>query len=196
MRKISPSVNPPLGSFREYTNFILTDSLILCINSEQCSSSGHSSSGGSSSFPHDIKTQSGLTSLYNSRVVSSQVVERPLASSGGSGGSFGSVRVGVANAAGVKTSMSGKSNCATHSGVVVTTSDNKQYLVHKGSGYGKTSQTVVTDAKHMSSNWKPVGQSKNVAGKATVSDYVKAGGSSYALKGGNCHDATTNMKKL
>ena len=26
--------------------------------------------------------------------------------------------------------------------------------MHKGSGYGKSSQTVVVDAKHMSSNWK------------------------------------------
>ena len=31
------------------------------------------------SFPHDIKTKSGLTKLYNQKVVSVQPVERPLA---------------------------------------------------------------------------------------------------------------------
>lgn len=36
----------------------------------------------------------------------------------------------------------------------LTTESGNQYLVHKGSGYGKSSQTVVVDAKHMSSNWK------------------------------------------
>lgn len=39
--------------------------------------------GAQGSFPHDIKTQSGLTQLYNERVVSQEKVTRPLDSSGG-----------------------------------------------------------------------------------------------------------------
>lgn len=36
----------------------------------------------------------------------------------------------------------------------ITTANGKQYLVHKGPGFGKSSQTVVTDARHMSDKWK------------------------------------------
>ena len=36
----------------------------------------------------------------------------------------------------------------------VTTAAGEQYLVHKGPEFGKSSQTVVVDAGHMSSNWK------------------------------------------
>ena len=37
--------------------------------------------------------------------------------------------------------------------IKVTTESGSQYLVHKGPNYGKPSQTVVTDAQHMSSKW-------------------------------------------
>ena len=146
------------------------------------------------SFPHDIKTQSGLTSLYNKRVVSSQAVERPLAAS--KGGQYGNTAMGAANAVGITTSYSGRPGQATHSGSLVTTSDGSQYLVHKGDGFGKSSDTVVVDAKHMSKNWTPVGSSKDVGGRASVSHYVKAGGQDYHLRGGNCHNATRNMQNL
>ena len=37
-----------------------------------------------------------------------------------------------------------------HTGVVATTSNGNRWLIHKGYGYGKSSSTVITDAKHMS----------------------------------------------
>ena len=36
---------------------------------------------------------------------------------------------------------------------VTTETPGQQLLIHKGSGYGKSSQTVVVDAKHMSNKW-------------------------------------------
>ncbi|XP_071324353.1 uncharacterized protein [Trachinotus anak] len=42
----------------------------------------------------------------------------------------------------------------SHSGVRVTLADGTQWLVHKGKDYGISSQTVVTDARHMSENWE------------------------------------------
>jgi hypothetical protein len=126
--------------------------------------------------------------------VSSQAVERPLA--GQKGGQYGKSAISAANAFGVTTSYSGKPDQATHSGSLATTSDGSQYLVHKGDGFGKSSDTVVVDAKHMSKNWQPVGQSRDVGGRASVSDYVKAGGKDYHLRGGDCHDATRNMQNL
>ena len=36
----------------------------------------------------------------------------------------------------------------------ITTANGKKYLVHKGPDYGKCSDTVVTDACHMSNKWK------------------------------------------
>lgn len=149
---------------------------------------------GNKNFPHDIKTQSGLTTLFNERVISSQPVERPLKGPGG--GKFGQGAIAAANFVGIKTSHSGKNDRATHSGSLVTTSDGKQYLVHKGDGFGKSSNTVVTDAKHMSSKWKPAGPTTNVAGRASISDFVKAGGKDYNVRGKNCHNATSKMQNL
>jgi hypothetical protein len=146
------------------------------------------------SFPHDIKSKSGLTNLYNKRVVSSQAVERPLA--GKTDLRPGKTAIGAANAFGITTSYSDQKTRATHSGSLVTTSDGSRYLVHKGDGFGKSTDTVVVDAKHMSNNWKPVGASQDVGGRATVSDYVKAGGKDYHLRGANCHNATRNMQNL
>ena len=36
----------------------------------------------------------------------------------------------------------------------VTLHDGSKCLVHKGDGYGLTSQTVVVDARHMSAEWE------------------------------------------
>jgi len=94
---------------------------------------GSKSGGGSHAF--DIGTKSGLTSLYNERVVSAEKVTRPLDSFGGKSG-------------------------IPHAGVRVTTESGNQYLVHKGSNFGKSSQTVVVDAKHMSSQWTGHGDQK------------------------------------
>lgn len=145
-----------------------------------------------SSIPaHDIKTKSGLNQLYNKKVVSAQAVERPL--SGLNGGKIGKFGVGIANSFGIRTSISRKNDRATHSGVLVTTSDGNKYLVHKGDGYGINSQTVVVDANHMRNKWKNVGPSTNVGRKHNIGNYVQAGGKDYRYRGGNCHDATKKM---
>lgn len=36
----------------------------------------------------------------------------------------------------------------------VTLEDDTKWLVHKGDGYGISSQTVVVAARHMANNWK------------------------------------------
>ncbi|XP_028407093.1 uncharacterized protein LOC114529473 [Dendronephthya gigantea] len=152
------------------------------------------SSGHGGSFPHDIRTKSGLTNLYNKQVVSSQPVERPLDAF--NGGRIGRVGVLGANAAGISTSYSGQRDRAMHSGTLITTSDGGKWLVHKGKE-GKSFDTVVTDAKHMHPDtWRPAGPQQNVGGRASVSDFVKAGGAKYDVRGANCHDATRNMQKL
>ncbi len=61
----------------------------------------------SRTLPHDIRTQSGLTQLYNRRVTSAQRVRRPLGN--------GQHMLGD----------------LSHSGVVVTTNDGGRWLVHK-----------------------------------------------------------------
>ena len=81
------------------------------------------------------------------------------------------------------------------SGVIVTTNDGKKDLVHKGSGYGKSSQTVVTDARHMSNAWRNMDNAKSVNGKS-VGDFVKAGGKNYNLLLNNCHHARKKMHSL
>lgn len=67
-------------------------------------------------------------------------------------------------------------------------------MVH-GDGFGKSSQTVVVDAKHMGESWKNVSKSTSGNGK-NVGAFVKAGGKDYKIRGGNCHDANDNMKNL
>lgn len=36
----------------------------------------------------------------------------------------------------------------------VTLADGTQYLIHKGENYGDASNTVVTQARHMSTRWE------------------------------------------
>lgn len=81
-----------------------------------------------------------------------------------------------------------------HSGVVVTTDSSDRWLVHKGSGYGKSSETVVTNAKHMSGDWQSGGV-RSVQPGTRVADYVKAGGSDYNVAFNNCHGASRRMMK-
>lgn len=112
----------------------------------------------------------GLTNLYNSKVTKVESYSRPLS--------------GVLGKIGIK-----------HTGVVATTQNGGRYLIHKGPGYGKASSTVVTDAKHMSSQWKKTG-SKETSGK-TISDLMKAGyvDRPYGVGGGKkiCWDASRNI---
>lgn len=120
---------------------------------------------------------------HNERVVNAEKVERPKASfsSSSSGGGSGQ-------------SAKDLPFYMKHSGTKVTTDAGNQYLVHKGRGYGKSSQTVVTDARNMSSAWN-VTATKDVT-NAKVGDYVKAGGSTYGLVHDNCHHASGRMMKL
>ncbi|KAG7218234.1 hypothetical protein INR49_020543 [Caranx melampygus] len=129
-----------------------------------------SSSGGGGSPPNHSFDLSGssLTRLYNSPVHHAERMKRPLE---GTSSWFGPI---------------------SHSGVRVTLEDGRQYLVHKGDGYGRSSQTVVTDARHMSSAWEPV-SSRDFQGTRTVSDFVRAGGSNYNLFTDNCHLGSRRM---
>ena len=76
----------------------------------------------------------------------------------------------------------------------VTTDKGNQYLIHKGPSYGKSSDTVVTDAKHMSSKWQNV-RSRDTDGTNNVGSYVKTGGKDYELITGNCIGAANKMYK-
>ncbi|KAK3105291.1 hypothetical protein FSP39_021730 [Pinctada imbricata] len=82
-----------------------------------------------------------------------------------------------------------------HNGVVATTKDGGRWLIHKGPGYGKSSDTVVTNAKHMSSQWKPAG-SKSARDGTTIGGLVKAGlaNKKYNLWNAKCWDATDGRK--
>ncbi|XP_043973372.1 uncharacterized protein LOC122831334 [Gambusia affinis] len=127
-----------------------------------------SSSGGSTGpFSYDL-SGSDLTELYNKRVHLAEEMRRPLGNLPFTLGVF------------------------SHCGVRVTLDDGSRWLIHKGDGYGISSQTVATDARHMSSRWKVI-ESKDFEGTKTVSDLVGAGGTNYRLIGENCHDACDNI---
>ncbi|KAG7469778.1 hypothetical protein MATL_G00132420 [Megalops atlanticus] len=129
---------------------------------------GLSSGGGGKTYSYDLSKMSDLTKLYNSRVYEADRMKRPLD--------------GMPFAIGA----------LSHSGVRVTLADGTKWLVHKGKDYGISSQTVVVDARHMSSNWKII-ETKNFRGTKTVSDFVKAGGTDYSLIFDNCHDGSGRM---
>ncbi|KAM4581625.1 uncharacterized protein PAE49_006103 [Odontesthes bonariensis] len=123
--------------------------------------------GGQSSHTYDRSGQA-LTDLYNSPVQRAEWVKRRL----------GNLPFIVGD--------------LSHSGVRVTLDDGSQWLVHKGDGFGLSSETVVTDARHMSSGWKTF-KTKEFGGTKTVSDFVAAGGPNYKLFGDNCHDGADRM---
>ncbi len=56
----------------------------------------------------------------------------------------------------------------------ITTNTGERWLAHKGKGYGKSMDTVLVDARHMSGSWKPLGLSVHVGGRQTVGDFMKA----------------------
>ncbi|XP_048452248.1 uncharacterized protein LOC125483011 [Rhincodon typus] len=139
--------------------------VILAICSCAVTAAPSFSSGGDHSFPHDITSQSELTRLFNTPVTTAERVTRPLKYFGWLG--------------------------LKHSGVRVTTDDGHQWLIHKGDGYGISSQTVVTDAAHMSDRWT-VTEERPVEGR-TVGDFVEAGGQNYDVLTDNCHHASSRM---
>ncbi|XP_035770178.1 uncharacterized protein LOC118455413 [Neolamprologus brichardi] len=126
-----------------------------------------SSGPGYSNYNYDRSGQD-LTRLYNSPVITAERVKRPLEG------------------------MPFILGPLSHSGVRVTLGDNSQWLIHKGDGFGLSSQTVVTDARHMSSAWESV-SSREFQGSKTVSDFVSAGGPNYNLLSDNCHLGSRRM---
>ncbi|KAM9722877.1 uncharacterized protein ACNS7B_018458 isoform 4-T5 [Menidia menidia] len=140
-----------------------------------------SSSGGQSSHSFDLSGRA-LTDLYNSRVQTAERVRRPMGSSSSAIGPFS--HTGVRSVP--------QHPQSPHPGVRVTLDDGSQWLVHKGDGYGVSSQTVVTDARHMSSDWKTI-KTREFGGTKTVSDFVKAGGPNYDLLFDNCHLGSRRM---
>jgi len=114
-----------------------------------------------------------LTELYNSRVVSAQRYERPL--------DFNAPQW-------VKNLL------PNHCGVVVTLANGQRWLVHKGNEFGQASQTVVVEARHMSSNWN-LKETKSVS-NSRVTDYVSAGGQLYNTLLDNCLHACSRMMNL
>ena len=137
--------------------------------SAECNSSSSSSSR--PSYEYSI---SDLNRLYNARVTYAERFKRPLASSAGS---------------------YIISYLADHSGVKVTLDNGQKFLVHKGNEYGTASETVVVDARHMSSVWSSTGERKHIH-SSTVGDYVRAGGKHYDLFSDNCHHASERMMQL
>ena len=134
-------------------------------------SSSSSGQCGDRELPHDVKTQGGLTGIYNQPVTKVEHVTRPM-------GSFGGYNIPV-----------------DHHGTVVTTGTGDRYLVHKGRGYGGSGgETVVTDARHMSDKWSTT-ETRSVEGH-TVSDFVKAGGTKYNLVKDNCIHGADRMTEL
>ncbi|XP_062402096.1 uncharacterized protein LOC134092927 [Sardina pilchardus] len=123
---------------------------------------------GTNSYNYDLHKMSDLTKLYNSKVYVADRMTRPLSGM--------TVQIGP----------------LSHSGVRVTLEDGTKWLVHKGDGYGISSQTVVVHARHMANNWK-IKETKNFRGSKTVSDFVRAGGTDYSLMFDNCHDASGRM---
>ena len=47
----------------------------------------------------------------------------------------------------------------------LTTASGNQYLAHSGPGYGKSSDAVLVDARHMSIKWSDVGKPQDIGGK-------------------------------
>lgn len=115
----------------------------------------------------------GLTQLYNSKVVSAQRYLRPLD---------------------FKAPAWIKKILPKHCGVVVTLANGQRWLVQKGDGYGKASQTVVVSTSQMSSVWSAK-ESKRIQ-SSTVGDYVRVGGKNYDTLTDNCIHACNRMMRL
>ncbi|CAL8299279.1 uncharacterized protein LOC115545538 isoform X1 [Gadus morhua] len=123
---------------------------------------------GARSYSFDLSNASDLNRLYNSPVHRAVRMRRPLGS------------------------MSFQLGPLSHSGVKVTLRDGSTWLVHKGDGFGISSQTVVVDARHMSTSWQIL-ETKDFRGTKTVGDFVRAGGSDYSLLFDNCHFGADRM---
>ncbi|CAG8562359.1 8356_t:CDS:10 [Paraglomus brasilianum] len=109
------------------------------------SSSGSSGSGGPVRPTPDDYDKRRLTNLYNTPVESAQVFKRKLLT----GGSLPFVY---------------------HEGIRITINSGAEYLIHSTDASGAQ---VVTEARHMSNNWDPVGEVLVPRGNQTVGDLMK-----------------------
>ena len=116
-----------------------------------------------------------LKSLFNSKVVSMQLVKRPLDIN---------VIGGLLDRVGIN-----------HVGVLITNDQGQQWLVHTGNDFGVSSQTVVVSPGKMSSKWTSVGGVIQAKPDTTVSDLVKTGGSNYNVITNNCIEAAHRIVK-
>ncbi|XP_030249737.1 uncharacterized protein LOC115567382 [Sparus aurata] len=126
-----------------------------------------STGGGTPNHNYDL-SGADLTRLYNSPVYKAERMKRPLE---GTRFVLGAI---------------------SHSGVRVTLANGSQWLIHKGGGYGISSDTVVVNARHMSPDWRVVKEG-NFLGRKTVADFVATGGSDYNFLFDNCHWASIRM---
>ncbi|XP_036931745.1 uncharacterized protein LOC119006780 [Acanthopagrus latus] len=126
------------------------------------------STGGSTSNHNYDLSGSDLRRLYNSPVYKAERMKRPLEGTGFVAGPI------------------------SHSGVRVTLANGSRWLIHKGGGYGVSSDTVVVNARHMSRDWRVVKEG-NFLGRKTVADFVATGGSDYNFLFDNCHWASIRM---
>ncbi|XP_072536038.1 uncharacterized protein [Salminus brasiliensis] len=143
---------------------------------------------GNTNYNYDLSKMSDLRKLYNSKVYKAERMTRPLEGLSFQAGKLSHSGVSRSNKKRTKFKLQGGRYYCFR----VTLADGTQWLVHKGDGYGISSQTVVVHARHMASNWKII-ETKNFGGSKTVSDFVKAGGTDYSLIFDNCHDASGRM---
>ncbi|XP_061165466.1 uncharacterized protein LOC133174365 [Saccostrea echinata] len=132
----------------------------------------------------DCTTHSCLRRLYNSRVTWAEYWTRPLGS-----GWWSSRR---------KRSFDYHLH---HAGVVVTVENGDRWLIHKGSNYGDSSDTVITDAAYMSSRWRLWSRnySRSVRHcRYTVNMFMQHAlvSTPYNLIGANCQTAANGMWAL
>lgn len=135
-------------------------------------SSGSSRSSTNAPPAYEIGTKSGLTELFNKKVVSAQEIHRDMNNSSG----------GLSGMAGFP-----------HKGVALTLEDGREFLAHStGADVGSAGMPVITGANR-SSNWKNVGESVTPS-NMTVGNFKEAGGSEpYKLLGNNCYNSTNRM---
>uniref|UniRef100_A0A667Y184 SH3 domain-containing protein n=1 Tax=Myripristis murdjan TaxID=586833 RepID=A0A667Y184_9TELE len=103
---------------------VLTAALMVLLATVEASSSG----GEGEAFC--ITDRAELTRLFNQPVYEAELVVRPLGD--------GSVIVGP----------------LSHTGVRVTLENGSKWLIHKGQNFGYISDTVVVNARNMSSRWR------------------------------------------
>ena len=111
-----------------------------------------------------ITTKSGLTNLYNQQIIRAERVERPM--------------------------HNVLDFFAKHQGIKVTLANGEQYLVHHGTNYGKSQDSVIVPAENMSSEWTSV-KDIPVAGNKTVGGLMGntggPGNERYDLVTNNCY---------